>query len=109
MRDARARRALIVLSLSAGLALTGCSTGAPDPAPAAAAPTATAPSATGSLELAASETCAEGTDPLCTSAGDTHVRRPDGFERAQVASAEVTTGLSSDDDPAELVALLTGS
>lgn len=47
-------------------------------------------SAGGTLELAVSGTRIEGSDPLCTLAGDAQVMRPDAFERALVESARVS-------------------
>lgn len=72
----------LVLVSVLSLALSGCAS-APVPG---GAPTE------GSLELAVSETCTEGSDPQCILVGDDYVMRPAAFEHATVADAAESDG-----------------
>lgn len=76
----RGRRLALVALVS--LSLCGC---------AAAGGTAEAsPSASGMLEMAVSEACADGSEPDCIAAGSGHVERPASFEPAGVEDAVVS-------------------
>lgn len=72
------RLPLVVLIV---LALSACS--------AAVGTTKTSPVTGGTIELAVSETCAEGADPQCVAVNGENVVLPSAFERASVENATV--------------------
>ncbi|GAA1212386.1 SecDF P1 head subdomain-containing protein [Rhodoglobus aureus] len=79
------------LLLVAVLALSGCAAAADADAD---EPTTTSG---GTLELAVSETCVEGSDPECILVNDGYILRPSVFERATVETAEVSESQSGVD------------
>ena len=78
-RTPRLSRALLVV-----LALSGCSAGV--------GATGTASATGGAIELAVSQTCADGADPQCVQVNGENVVLPSALERAGVKDATIAEG-----------------
>lgn len=99
-------QSLLALVALVALAVSGCSGEAGSGEP--------AESSGGTIELAVSETCAEGSTPRCVSIGDQYVMSPSTFESAGIEDAGVAENggqsavdLTFTDDGADVLKSLT--